>query len=273
METIISPRYARENSWSIAALGAVFVSLAVGIVHWFGLSSQSSLLMMVFVIIPSIPFLVDLIQFQEAETTRTAGKFFGSRTLARHAPMIAVMFSFFIGLTAAFTFWYAVLPESTSSLLFNTQVDELAAVRGSFSGMAVETIETIETKMLLAFETIFLHNLEVLLLILAFSMLYGAGAIYVLIWNASVIGVFLGNIAKSGQIGMGIAGIVPHGVFELLAYTTAALAGGILSRVIVLRRLRVIEEHQTVYDVAKLAGWAIVFLALGAFIESTGVIK
>jgi len=270
LETIISPRYARENSWSIAALGAVFVSLAVGIVHWFGLGSQSSLLMMVFVIIPSIPFLVDLIQFQEAETKRTAGKFFGSQTLARHAPMIAVMFSFFIGLTAAFTFWYAVLPESTSSLLFNTQVSELAAVRGSFSGMAVEAIES---KMLVAFETIFLHNLEVLLLILAFSMLYGAGAIYVLIWNASVIGVFLGNIAKSGQIGMGIAGIVPHGVFELLAYTTAALAGGILSRVIVLRRLRVIEEHQTVYDVAKLAGWAIIFLALGAFIESTGVIK
>ncbi len=268
LETIVSPRYARENSWSIAALGAIFVSLAVGIVHWFGLGPQSSLLLMVFVIIPAIPFLVELIQFQEAETKRgSAHRFFGSRTLARHAPTIAVLFSFFIGLTAAFTFWYAVLPESTCSLLFDTQVKELAAVHGSFSGYAVEA------QMLLAFETIFLHNLEVLMLILAFSMLYGAGAIFVLIWNASIIGVFLGKIARTGDIGAGVLGIIPHGVFELLAYTTAALAGGILSRVIVLRRLQAIEEHQTIYDVAKLAGWAIIFLALGAFIESTGVIK
>ena len=268
LETIVSPRYARENSWTIAALGAVFVSLAVGIVHWFGLGPQSSLLMMVFVIIPAVPFLTDLIQFQEAETKKLASRrFLGSRTLARHAPMIAVLFSFFVGLTAAFAIWYAVLPDATNSLLFDTQVRELAAVRGSFSGYAVEA------QMLYAFETIFLHNLEVLMLILGFSMLYGAGAIFVLIWNASIIGVFLGKIARSGNIGMGIAGIVPHGVFELLAYTTAALAGGILSRVIVLRRLQAIEEHQTIYDVAKLAGWAIIFLALGAFIESTGVIQ
>ncbi|MEM0475859.1 MAG: stage II sporulation protein M, partial [Candidatus Norongarragalinales archaeon] len=140
-------------------------------------------------------------------------------------------------------------------------------VRGSFSGYAVEA------RMLNAFETIFIHNLEVLLLILAFSLLYGAGAIFVLIWNASIIGVFLGKIARTAEIGAGVLGILPHGVFELLAYTTAALAGGILSRVIVLRRLHAIEEHQTIYDISKLTGWAIIFLALGALIESTGVIK
>lgn len=271
LETIVSPRYARENSWTIAALGALFVSLAVGIVHWFGLGDQSSLLLMVFVIVPAIPFLIDLIQFQELETKRTATRrFLGSMTLARYAPMIAVLFSFFIGLTAAFTFWYAVLPEPTTSLLFNTQVKELAAVRGSFSGYAVQAVEA---RMLRAFETIFLHNLEVLMLILGFSLLYGAGAIFVLIWNASVIGVFLGKIARTGEIGAGVLGILPHGVFELLAYTTVALAGGILSRMIVLRRLQAIEEHQTIYDMAKLTGWAIIFLALGAFIESTGAIK
>jgi uncharacterized membrane protein SpoIIM required for sporulation len=249
----------------------VFVSLAVGIAHWFGLGEQSGLLLMVFVIIPAVPFIMDLLYYEEAETKKLAAKrLLGSRTLARHAPMIAVLFSFFIGLTAAFTFWYAVLPEPTTQLLFGTQIKELAVVRGSFSGYAVERIEA---QMLSAFETIFLHNLEVLMLILAFSLLYGAGAIFVLIWNASIIGVFLGKIARTADIGVGIIGIVPHGVFELLAYTTVALAGGIISRMIVLRRLQAIEEHQTIYDAAKLAGWAIIFLALGAFIESTGVIK
>ncbi|MEM0475906.1 MAG: hypothetical protein QW343_03875, partial [Candidatus Norongarragalinales archaeon] len=130
LENLVSPRFARENSWCIAVLGAVFVSIAVGIVHWFGIGSQSSLLLMVFVVIPAIPFLMDLIQFQELETKKAAAKkFFGSRTLARYAPVIAVLFSFFIGLTAAFTFWYAVLPESTTSLLFDTQLKELEAVR------------------------------------------------------------------------------------------------------------------------------------------------
>jgi len=63
-------------------------------------------------------------------------------------------------------------------------------------------------------------------------------------------------------------GILPHGLFELLAYLTAALSGGILSAAVVRGDLQKPVFAQIVYDIAKLLGWAIVFLAIGAFIET-----
>ncbi|NYZ78278.1 stage II sporulation protein M, partial [Candidatus Micrarchaeota archaeon] len=87
------------------------------------------------------------------------------------------------------------------------------------------------------------------------------------------IGVFLGNIAKtsgSTLAGVSALGIFPHGLFELLAYSTGALAGGILSHAMVTRKINNLDFFHVVYDAAKLTAWAILFLAVAAFIESTG---
>jgi uncharacterized membrane protein SpoIIM required for sporulation len=269
LEALVDAEAARRNPLAIIALSAAFASIAVVVVQFLNFGQSSDVLLLVFTIIPSIPFLLNLVKYGEREA-REAKRFLGSTTLARHAPAIITLAAFFFGLTLAFTAWYVALPSEASKALFAIQTAELENVKAVSSQLAGAFLNA---RFLNAFELIFLHNLQVLLLAVGFSLLYGAGAVFILTWNASIIGVFLGSIAKAGgsaMAGASALGIFPHGLFELLAYSTGALAGGILSHAMVTRKINKLEFFHVVYDAAKLTGWAILFLAVAAFIESSG---
>lgn len=271
LEEIIRAETARRNPLKIIFLSALFASIAAVIVFLLRIEPGDYLLL-VFTLIPSVHFITALIDCDEERETEK--KFLGSHTLARHSSTIAVFLAFFLGLIIAFSFWYLALPPQDSAKMFSLQQRELQKIQGAFSGFALQKFS--EEKYLDAFETIFLHNLEVLALVIGFSLLYSAGAVFVLIWNASVISVFLGNVAKQTSLvaglGAGTMGLLPHGSFEILAYSTAALAGGILSRAVIRRKLESMEFFQTAYDAAKLSAWAILFFAVAAIIESTGAV-
>src|SRR3989338_2256735 len=77
-----------------------------------------------------------------------------------------------------------------------------------------------------------------LLFIILFAFFYGAGTIFILTWNASVIGAAVGNFVRSRVldfadyfyiIPLGIMRYMTHGFFEILAYFIGGLAGGIIS--------------------------------------------
>ena len=273
LESIVEPADACKNPYKIALLAAVFVS--IGVAGSLLLANEANgLLLIMLVAIPSIPLILKLFEYEECNVEARA-RFVGSRTLARHFSVLVVLVAYFLGLCIAFTCWYVVLSPEQTQTIFSSQMNELEAIRASFQGFAVQ--EQINE---LAFETIFLHNLQVGVIIVAFSLLYGAGAIFVLVWNASVIGAFLGGIAKADvlhtgdavitNVGLGVLGILPHGIFELLAYSTAALAGGIISQAVIRKAYGKPEFGQILYDTLKLFAWAVVFLAIGALIESTG---
>jgi len=263
------------SALEIFSQAILFVSLAVAGTFLVGVGqAQWSFLFLVG--LPSIPFLLKVFQC-EVEVEESKGKAMGAGILSRHYLAIKVLAAFFLGLVVAFSFWYSVLPANDAKSLFGLQQEELKNIRNSFQGYALAGEQV--------FESIFTHNLAVLLFIVLFSVVYGAGAIFILIWNASVIGVFLVEFARlyaenSGTIttgatggllaglGTGFLGILPHGIFELLSYLTAAMAGGILSSAVVRGDFRKPIFMHIVYDIAKLLGWAIVFLAFGAFIES-----
>ena len=78
--------------------------------------------------------------------------------------------------------------------------------------------------------------------VIIFSFLYGAGAIFILSWNASVLGTAIGNLIRNSisSLGGGISSYfhaIPlaigtyliHGTFEFIAYFLGAIAGGIIS--------------------------------------------
>ncbi|MFH0835848.1 MAG: stage II sporulation protein M [Candidatus Micrarchaeota archaeon] len=276
LEGLLDPKCIEENPLPLIVLSIVFVSISIPATLFINLGAEAnSLLLILLVAIPSIPLILQLFDYDEKCIERN--RILGSRTLARHAPTLIVLVAYFLGLTIAFTAWFVFLPAAQTQNVFASQINELHSIQGTVvSGKSVAQFE-------LAFETIFLNNLKVLGLILVFSLLYGAGAVFIIIWNASIIGVFLGSIAKEQLIigaqgaaitglSVGAAGLIPHGFFELLAYLTAALAGGILSSSIVRKQFGKPLFKQISYDSVKLIGWSIVFLAAGALIESTSVI-
>ncbi|BBL45401.1 hypothetical protein MJ1_0230 [Nanobdella aerobiophila] len=128
------------------------------------------------------------------------------------------------------------------------------------------------------FSYILFNNMEVLLLFFSFSILFGAGAIYLLLWNSSIIGVFLGlkafNLNTSNLLYKYILYpvyslilILPHGLLEFLAYFLAALSGNILSIAFVKGLDKEILE-KILSDSLALFVLSILFLFTAAFIEA-----
>ena len=279
---MVSPEAAESNPLTIMILSFVFVTISVFAVMYLSANNLSSagMLLVALVALPSLPM---MLRFFDYEAVGIETKpVFGSHTLARHMPLIIVMLAYFVGLVIAFVFWYFALPPDTSAKLFAMQINEIKAINSQFSGYAINmpalAAGTMDQAMGI-FETIFMHNLEVLILAIVFSVLYGAGAVLILAWNASVIAIFISLAAKQfvlhspGEsiitgLGIGALGLVPHGTFELLSYSAGALAGGILSSALI-KKLYVHPQFiMVINDIAKLLAWAIVFLAVGAFLES-----
>ncbi len=275
LEALLEPESAVKNPLKITVVAFFFVTVGVWAAQFFDPSS-AGLMAVVAVALPSMTMINALFSYEEGET-ETEARVLHSRTLSRHVSVLIVLVAYFVGLVVGFTAWYLLLPHESSQSIFSAQITQLEQIRGSFYGFAVKY------GMEYAFETIFLRNLQVLMLILAASVAYGAGCIFILAWNASIIGVFLGEIAKTyvfhaapefslaAGIGKGVLGLVPHGSFELLAYLTAALAGGILSSSLVRRLYRQPEFAVILYDVAKLVSWSVFLLAIGAAIEGNAL--
>jgi len=115
-----------------------------------------------------------------------------------------------------------------------------------------------------------------MLFCLFFSLFFGAGAIFILTWNASVIGAAMGSFAteRLGLFGSHLIGIplslmryMTHGVFEILAYFMAGLAGGIISVAIINNDLMGENKKRILRDSVDLILLSIVFLIVGSIIE------
>ena len=121
-----------------------------------------------------------------------------------------------------------------------------------------------------------MNNLKVMLFCLFFSLFFGAGAIFILTWNASVIGAAMGTFAteKLGIFGthlitfpLSLMRYMTHGVFEILAYFMAGLAGGIISVAIINNDLVGEYKKRILKDSIDLILLAVAFLIVGAIVE------
>jgi len=125
---------------------------------------------------------------------------------------------------------------------------------------------------------IFANNVKVLLLAIFFSFFYGAGAIFILTWNASVIATAAGTFIRErlatalgfgyfGIISVGILKYMTHGIFEILAYFIGGLAGGIISVAVIRHEVNTLKFRRVIKDSIDLVIIAFVMLIIAALIE------
>ena len=113
----------------------------------------------------------------------------------------------------------------------------------------------------------------------------GIGAIFILTWNASVIGVAMGNFIKSqlsnvtSSLGffsassylhvasLGLLRYFTHGLLEIAAYFITGLAGGILSVAIIKKDLFSKNFERILVDTLDLLVIALGVLVCAAFVE------
>lgn len=287
LEYIVSPSEAKRSPWEVAIVSFLFVSFGV-LTQLLIPSLQGSVI--IFALIPLIPLFFFILLRDEAEEehydtmkeeidawkkvlkelkdeqlshlSRFALVHRFKRIVNVHKTLIELFGFVFLGSILAYTFWFSILPQQQSYDLFYQQLQEVRTLKAIITAQ-VFSIER--------FEFLLFHNTQVLALMFLFSLLYGIGALYLLLWNASIIGVILGEkLVQQGIFGviLGFLSLIPHGIFEIASYLVAALAGGVLSIAIMRSSNKKPYFKYLVEDVVILAVLALVLLVVGAVVEA-----
>ena len=290
LESFVNFKDIDKAPWMIFIWGAVLAS--VGILAssnlWFHINvggvsvNLTGLFAVMFTIIPAVFFVTQMIKKEEAlEEDYIKKHYHESKFFERHVKDFVILLYFFAGVTLAFAFWYVVMPPLSAFLasympfLSNiippqangdafipqvAKINEMRGLTGAVTGLHPN------------FLPILFNNITVMIFSFGFSLVLGAGAVFIIVWNASVLGVAIGKDATGlFDIPLLSSLYVLHGVPEIAGYVAAALAGGLLSAAIIRGHWK--RMVNVAYDAMLIILFALFSIVMGALIEaSTGLI-
>jgi len=271
LESLVKYDEVEKHPWTMF-LWAMLLS-SIGILLSFQLNFEitiaqtttvnlTGLFAVLFSLIPSIHFLTVFINKQEKMDEKDIAKHYEKGFWMRHDKDVVIFLYYFFGLTFAFAFWALVMPAGT----FQMQMLEIQKIR-AMAGNILMGLAGGETQ-LISFARVLLNNLQVMGFAFVFSLLFGAGAVFVIVWNASILGVYVGRLSKTiFHIPGEMLTFLPHGIPEISGYVLAGIAGGIISAAIIRGHKKEIVM-KVIFDAMKLLGIAILFVFLGALIET-----
>jgi len=219
LERLASVREALKNPVSIFYLGGIISSVSL-LISFIIFPSSVGLMCTFFITLSITPFINRLISYEEKREEELGIEEFEVMSIfERYRGIIRIYALFFAGVILSLSIIFLMLPEDIVQKMFEDQINEIKLIRGSFIGGT--------------FGKILLNNIGVLLITFFLSLIFGAGSIFILSWNASVLATAIGLTAKAlggfKALPLAILTYFPHGSLELLAYFIGAIAGGILS--------------------------------------------
>ncbi|MEK6951275.1 MAG: stage II sporulation protein M [Nanoarchaeota archaeon] len=269
LEILVNPTKVKGKPWEMFFIGVVYSLVGVMLGYWV-FRSHVSLVMVAFTSIASIPFVHSAIKAGEE---RGQGKKEGQEeSLFQKYAGVLTMFTFlFLGFVAVFVLLFVTLPAATVTHIFSTQINAIGEVRTSVAGNVTGNF----MQHLSTFTHILFNNIKVLFFTLLFSIVYGAGAIFILSWNASVMGAAIGDAIREKVLHVGVleavslslAGYFVHGIPEIFAYFAGGLAGGVLSVALVQSGFQSIALQKAWKDCLNLTAFAALTLFFAGLIE------
>ena len=274
IEMLMKQKKAERKPWEMFFVGLFYASISFLFVSLvFGaddvLKEGSGLLLVIFTVMCCLPFMYYIIKLEEDKDVQISDS---GRLIKEHTKALKAMMWMFLGFVIAFSFWYIVMPGS-SGQNFNFQIRTFCAINNPTNyKLCVESYGSTITAAVTkggAFLSIFANNISVLIFTLIFSLAFGAGAVFILVWNASVIAAGIGIFAKGrlGMLPMGFLRYMFHGIPEIAAYFVGALAGGIISVAVVRKDLKGERMWRILEDALILLIIAILILIVAAFME------
>jgi len=272
LESLTNPVRAERHPLLVLLLGAVYGTLAMFLAQWI-FEEQSSMVMVFLTAMAALPLMYHTLRYEEKRNFDEIEK---KSMLVAHAPAMIFFLMLFLGMAISFSFWYISLPSDMTSDLFRVQTLTIANLNQHVTGNITQTA---------LLSKIFLNNIKVMIFCILFSFLYGSGAIFILSWNASVIGAAIGNFVRShmarfaGAAGLNKVGAyfyvgslsvlryAIHGVPEIFAYIIGGLAGGILSMAIVKHDFGTGRFERILLDVSDLVLLSVLVLFVAAMLE------
>jgi stage II sporulation protein M len=195
------------------------------------------------------------------------------KLIREHYKAIKSLMWLFLGFVLAFSLAYVIFQDHVA-YNFNAQVKVFCEINNPHNydyciknaGLNLVTGNAVGGSVIMG---IFSNNIYVLIFTIVFSLLFGAGAIFILSWNASVIAVAIGIFSKASitNIPLGLARYMIHGIPEIGAYFCGAIAGGIISAAVIRKDLKGDNLWKILEDSLSLVIIAIIILFLAAIVE------
>jgi uncharacterized membrane protein SpoIIM required for sporulation len=273
LESLLNPFRAEHQPWVLVLLGFLYSSLALFLSLWI-FEEQASMVMVFLTVMAALPLMYQTLRVEEEKDVMLGQE----RTLLKeHAKAITFFLALFLGFVIGYSLWYVFLPGPLADHLFATQTNTISNLNQQVTANAMAQVGIMNK--------IFLNNVKVLIFCILFSFIYGSGAIFILSWNASVIGAAVGNFIKSHMsAAAGAAGLIKvaayfhgsalsflryaiHGIPEIGAYFIAGLAGGILSVSIIRHDFGTTNFEKVLLDASDLILIAIFVLFVAALLE------
>lgn len=258
LERLISMRTALRQPLWMFAIG-VMVSLISLLISFYIFQTSIGMFTSLFITIAMTPFMLNLVRYEE-DRDEQIDYLERINFVQRHRDILKVYSAFFIGITLSMSVVFLLLPQSTTQNIFQDQISEITRIRGNVAFAST-------------FQQIITNNFGVLFLAFFFSFLFGAGAVFILAWNASVLAAAIGIAAKQiGGVGgfpLAILVFFPHGSLEILAYFIAGIAGGLISTVVLRRHSK--KFWFVMKDCFQLMIIACILLVAAGVIESLSI--
>ncbi len=273
LESLINPLKAEKKPWEMFFLGAAYSSVAILLSLWI-FKDQASLVMVFLTVMACIPIVYSTMKLEENKDMEIPKE---RALMKEHNKAIIFLMFMFFGATFSFVMWYIFLPSGTLTYVFGQQTATIQSINNQIAGNAYQQFST--------FSKILLNNIKVLAFSTLFAFVYGAGAMFILVWNASVIGAAIGNFIRSNLsqyasllglekfstyfnvISVGLLRYALHGIPEILAYFYGGLAGGIISVAIIKKHYKNDNFSHIIFDVSELLLISLSFLLVAAFLE------
>jgi uncharacterized membrane protein SpoIIM required for sporulation len=274
LESFVVPESWEAHPRRMMPVGFVYASVGM-FLAFFVFGDYASIAGIFLTTIPLVVVMYKAFSLEECKDLKICKEYV---LIKEHMHVLWFFLYLFLGLVMAYSFWFTVLPMETVEVISSSQ---LASIN-SIASMIQTTGASVSGSEL--FWVIMFNNMRVLSFCIFFSFIYGAGAMFILVWNASVIGVAIGNMMRHSISELGAFGHSPtiiqyftylpvgltyllHGMPEIAAYFLGSLAGGIISEAVVCHHYRTPQFWHIIADSFDLILMSVGIMVLAALLE------
>ena len=273
-ESILNPKRSERRPWEMLFVGFVYASLSVLLVTWvfsgdIVLVKYSGIFIVTFTVMFSIPFFYFMLKVEEQKDSQIEESF---SLLREHWRAVHSLLWLFIGFVIGFSLLFILVGNTDN---FRAQIETFCVINSPnnfescISQYGVRPSTTGFVAGLDILGGIFTNNLYVLIFTILFSVLFRAGGIFILAWNATVISAAVVIFSKSDllKLPLALSRYLIHGIPEIAAYFVGTLAGGIFGMAIIRKEFKTEKFWNILYDSLLLILVAIMILLVAALIE------
>lgn len=276
LEQIFAPKWLERKPAICFLLGFVYSELGIlsALIVFPKNAGLMSIAFTSILLIPALNSLLSLEENQEREEKRTSLR----ALFKNHKDIFQIYAYLFLGILLSFAIFSIFLDKLTTVRLFDSQLAIIGITgKGQVSGFFGQAISSRFSPSFPEFVSILANNFKVLLVCLVFSLVYGAGSILFLTWNASVWGTIFGYIARTAAeieghnplayFGMTFLTVLPHTLAEASSYFIAVIAGGVISKAVIREKLGSNRFNHVVVDGLIFFILALIILVIAAYLE------